>query len=459
VLQHLAAIGWPVVDRFRFGDAIAISPHGLGIAIGFMVGAWLFTRLASRRGIPIDPINSVIFWSLIGALVGSRVAYVIAHVSEFESPLEWFAIWRGGISLLGGIAGATIANAVSIRRQAFRFRFFQIADTIAPCLALGIMVGRIGDLVIGDHLGKPTSWPLAWTYEGGALAPPFRCVAERCAAELQGDDRPTDRGEVLEHPWSLATGPSGPGRPELRDRPAEQHAARHVARIVNAEGDAGRGDRDVEERERTATDDADVELAGGDPRERRQDGGVTRRPRSAVRLRDQPAGAVGIGQERPRTIDDPLQALEGEPRGGRARQGAAALPAAAGQRERAGRGRRRVHRPGLGHRAERPIEVLRPFGVGGHEQRPVELPAVLRAERGVSDQRAGSRERCGPDDPCDAHRSPSSQRTAYRRSDEIERLDPERATEDEPCDEAPTIRTTPCPKRARGAPTGERDPA
>lgn len=197
MLGAIAAVGWPVLDRFRFGDAFAISPHGLGIAIGFMTGAWLFTKLAARRGVPADAANSIVFWSLIGALVGARVAYVIAHVSEFSSPLEWFAIWRGGISLLGGIAGATIANAVSIKRQAYRFRFFEIADAIAPVLALGIAVGRIGDLIIGDHLGKPTSWLLAWTYEGGTLAPPFRCFARRgatapgddgryCTADLQG---------------------------------------------------------------------------------------------------------------------------------------------------------------------------------------------------------------------------------------------------------------------------------
>jgi phosphatidylglycerol:prolipoprotein diacylglycerol transferase len=188
----LASVGWPVLDRFRFGDSIAISPHGLGIAVGFMVGAWLFTRLAVRRGVPVEAANSVVFWSLIGAVVGARVAYVIAHVSEFESPLEWVQIWKGGISLLGGIAGATIANAVSIKRQAYRFRFFQIADAIVPGLALGISVGRIGDLIIGDHLGKPTSWLLAWTYEGGTLAPPFSCTPETadtaggCTAALQG---------------------------------------------------------------------------------------------------------------------------------------------------------------------------------------------------------------------------------------------------------------------------------
>jgi phosphatidylglycerol:prolipoprotein diacylglycerol transferase len=123
---------------------------------------------------------------------------VIAHVSEFESPLEWVQIWKGGISLLGGIAGATIANAVSIKRQAYRFRFFQIADAVAPGLALGIGVGRIGDLIIGDHLGKPTSWLLAWTYEGGALAPPFSCTDGSCIARLQREFTQTiDRTQAI----------------------------------------------------------------------------------------------------------------------------------------------------------------------------------------------------------------------------------------------------------------------
>jgi phosphatidylglycerol:prolipoprotein diacylglycerol transferase len=198
MLDTIAAVGWPVLDRFRFGDEFAISPHGLGIAVGFMTGAWLFTKLAERRGVPLDAANSIVVWSLIGAVVGARVAYVIAHVSEFASPLDWFTIWKGGISLLGGIAGATIANAVNIKRQAYRFRFFQIADIVAPSLALGIAVGRIGDLIIGDHLGKPTSWLLAWTYEGGRLAPPFRCGGDSCSAGLQGGFEMTiDRTQAI----------------------------------------------------------------------------------------------------------------------------------------------------------------------------------------------------------------------------------------------------------------------
>jgi phosphatidylglycerol:prolipoprotein diacylglycerol transferase len=197
MLGSLASVGWPVIDRFRIGD-FAISPHGIGIAVGFLVGSWLFTKLAVRRGVPVEAANSVVFWSLIGAVVGARVAYVIAHASDFAGPLEWLQIWKGGISLLGGIAGATIANAVNIKRQVYRFRFFQVADAVAPGLALGICVGRIGDLIIGDHLGKPTSWLLAWTYEGGTLAPPFSCARGSCAANLQDNFTQTiDRTQAV----------------------------------------------------------------------------------------------------------------------------------------------------------------------------------------------------------------------------------------------------------------------
>jgi phosphatidylglycerol---prolipoprotein diacylglyceryl transferase len=178
-MPFLAAIGWPVVDRV-FG----ISPHGLFIAIGFMIGAWLFGRLGPSRGVEDDAINSIVLWSLVGAIVGARLFYLIGHWSEFAPhPIEALYVWKGGITLLGGIAGATIANAVNIRR--YRLRFLQVADALTAPLALGIAVGRIGDLIIGDHLGKPTSWVLAWQYRGGTLAPPWICAAGKCTAALE----------------------------------------------------------------------------------------------------------------------------------------------------------------------------------------------------------------------------------------------------------------------------------
>jgi phosphatidylglycerol:prolipoprotein diacylglycerol transferase len=178
----LAAIGWPVLDRIHIGSSFAISPHGLGIAVGFLLGAWWLTREGPKRGVAVDHINSMVFWALVGAIVGARLFYVIAHYSEFNSIGDMLAVYRGGISLLGGIAGAILVNIPIMRRHGYRF--FQVMDAAVIGLAFGIAVGRIGDLIIGDHLGKPTSWALAFQYQGGNLAPPYGCSAGRCAEDL-----------------------------------------------------------------------------------------------------------------------------------------------------------------------------------------------------------------------------------------------------------------------------------
>jgi phosphatidylglycerol---prolipoprotein diacylglyceryl transferase len=183
VTPSIAAVGWPVIDRFRFGGSFAISPHGLGIAIGFMIGAALLVRLASRRGVDPEHMSTMLSWAIVGAILGARLFYVIAHLSEFSSPVEWLEVWKGGISLLGGIAGAILINLPRMRK--YGYGVFQVLDEAAVALALGIGIGRIGDLIIGDHLGKPTSWLLAWQYKGGTLAPPWVCKGGICQASLQ----------------------------------------------------------------------------------------------------------------------------------------------------------------------------------------------------------------------------------------------------------------------------------
>jgi phosphatidylglycerol:prolipoprotein diacylglycerol transferase len=182
----LGSIGWPVIDRFRFGSVFAISPHGLGIAIGFLIGSMLLIRICRRWGLDPDHVNTMLMWALVGTIVGARLAYVVAHYSDFKSPIEILEVWKGGISLLGGIAGAIIINIRRMRR--YGYSVLQVLDPAAVALAMGIGIGRVGDLIIGDHLGKPTSWLLAWTYHGGTLPPPWSCstLTQSCTALLQG---------------------------------------------------------------------------------------------------------------------------------------------------------------------------------------------------------------------------------------------------------------------------------
>jgi phosphatidylglycerol:prolipoprotein diacylglycerol transferase len=186
-------LAWEIVSRIEIGP-LSISPHGIGIAVGYLVGAQLMVRRARKReGSPKEEdIWNSLFWALLGALVGARVGYVIGHFSEVtdggDDLLGVFKVWEGGISLLGGITGAVLVALPYLVRK--KMGFWRTVDLAAPGLALGIVIGRIGDLLIGDHLGEPTDFALGWRCLGEAGGPePTAATVYRQA--LQTGDPPS----------------------------------------------------------------------------------------------------------------------------------------------------------------------------------------------------------------------------------------------------------------------------
>lgn len=167
----LAELRWPIIERIPiFGD-FAISPHGITIAIGFLIGAQVMLNRANKRGIArakianIDlHIQSILTRAAVGAIVGARFFYIVTRPDQFPDPLGWFRVWEGGLSLLGGIAGAILAAVPYVLRR--RFSIPLLLDSAAPGLALGIFLGRVGDLIIGEHLGGETTFPLGWRCSG-----------------------------------------------------------------------------------------------------------------------------------------------------------------------------------------------------------------------------------------------------------------------------------------------------
>lgn len=149
----LAAISYDPLLRIEIGP-LSISPHGIGIAVGFLVGARVMLPMAKAKGIDEEDVYPLLTLAAIGAIVGARVAYVVNHPGDYNSVLDVFKVWQGGISLLGGILGAIAFAMPGMKKRGVSF--WKIMDASAPGLALGIVIGRIGDLIVGDHLGKPT---------------------------------------------------------------------------------------------------------------------------------------------------------------------------------------------------------------------------------------------------------------------------------------------------------------
>ncbi|HEX6208192.1 MAG TPA: prolipoprotein diacylglyceryl transferase [Actinomycetota bacterium] len=162
----LGTISWTPLKEIHLGPVV-LYPHGLLIAVGFVAGALLLRRYTRRRGIPDAVVWRILTWVAVGSLVGMRLAWVAGNWRMLSSPLEVFALWHGGMSLLGGIIGGTLAALPALRRE--DLPVLPMFDLAAPGLALGIVIGRFSDLVIGDHLGKPTGLPWGFRYTGGEV--------------------------------------------------------------------------------------------------------------------------------------------------------------------------------------------------------------------------------------------------------------------------------------------------
>jgi phosphatidylglycerol:prolipoprotein diacylglycerol transferase len=180
VLSLLGSISYDPIVKIHLGP-LSISPHGIGIAVGFLVGARLMLPESRRKGISDDLVYTLLTRAAIGAIVGARLAYVVNHIGDYAShPLEIFKIYNGGISLIGGIFGAILLALPKMRSE--RVSFWRVMDAAAPGLALGIIIGRIGDLVVGDHLGKPTSFFLGYKCPLRFGVPDPSATASPCVA-------------------------------------------------------------------------------------------------------------------------------------------------------------------------------------------------------------------------------------------------------------------------------------
>ncbi len=173
----VAVLSWPIISRIPLGGDLAVSPHGIGVALGFLVGAWMLIRRSEKRGLGhtyvadiSEAVQQLLGRIAIGAVLGARLFYVLTHLDQFaDAPLEAFAIWQGGLTFLGGVAGGIIVALPYAVRQGWRP--VQLLDSAMPGLAAGLVIGRIGDLMIGDHIGAPTSSPLGWRCTGDYNAP------------------------------------------------------------------------------------------------------------------------------------------------------------------------------------------------------------------------------------------------------------------------------------------------
>ena len=148
---------------------VTLKSYGLMMVIGFLVAVSLIRRLS--RNITPDPqlITNAALYSLIGGVVGARLFYVIHYFEHFkQNPASVFAIWHGGLELLGGVILAITIIFFYLLYHKLPIR--QYLDILAIALMLALVFGRIGCLLNGCCFGKPTELPWAVRFPYNSIA-------------------------------------------------------------------------------------------------------------------------------------------------------------------------------------------------------------------------------------------------------------------------------------------------
>jgi phosphatidylglycerol:prolipoprotein diacylglycerol transferase len=164
-----------------------LSWHGLMTFIAVAVAVYLVHRWGTREGLNSDGILSVSVWAIIGGIVGARVLHIIDFwgVVYQHNPLSVFFVWQGGIAIFGAILGGFVGGSLYILvrnsdwflkvwGKYFRFagepnkaplpEIGRLADIAAPALLVAMAIGRVGDIINGEHFASFTNLPWGVVY-------------------------------------------------------------------------------------------------------------------------------------------------------------------------------------------------------------------------------------------------------------------------------------------------------
>ena len=115
-----------------------------------MIAGSFVSFRAARYLIRDDRIYPFAIAVVIGGLVGARVAHILDNWNVYAPrPLDVLAFWNGGIGTTGAPVGSTIAGFFAARRLRLPVGFMFDISVIG--IALGEAIGRIGDIINGEH--------------------------------------------------------------------------------------------------------------------------------------------------------------------------------------------------------------------------------------------------------------------------------------------------------------------
>ncbi len=155
---------------------LVIRWYGFLITAAIFIGYFLARRYVAAKGYDPDQFEEAVFWSVIAGVIGARLVYVLTSWGGFaDNPISALYIWQGGLAFHGGMLGGLIPMVYFARKHGVPPYVY--LDAALPGVALGIIGGRLGNLMNGsDTVGRLTDWAVGYTWPDWAAGFPGICT-------------------------------------------------------------------------------------------------------------------------------------------------------------------------------------------------------------------------------------------------------------------------------------------
>ena len=152
----------PVI--FQIGP-LPVNSFGLMLVFCFLAAGRLFKLELEKRGAKGAFAEDALFWGAVSGIAGARLLYMLNSGEPF-SIADIFS--TGGFTFYGGFILATCVVVAMAYRA--RLSVALVADAVAPALALGYAIGRVGCHLSGDgDYGVVTTVPWGFRYLLGVI--------------------------------------------------------------------------------------------------------------------------------------------------------------------------------------------------------------------------------------------------------------------------------------------------
>jgi len=169
-LPVLLLVGAAIVFLPRvFPEGLPIRGYGVMLLLGIVTGVGTAMYRAQQGGVRPDVVISLAVWMVVTGIIGARLFYVIEYWQQSfagrtprDTLLEFLNVPEGGLVVYGGLIGAAVGFIAFNRKQ--RLPILAMADLVAPSMAIGLALGRIGCFLNGCCYGGETELPWHVTF-------------------------------------------------------------------------------------------------------------------------------------------------------------------------------------------------------------------------------------------------------------------------------------------------------